>query len=90
MEHTITEIDLIPASFKRLSIQAGVGAVASTPLTVTTTNLLAPALPLIGAASAMSSSKPSGFTGTILVIGSVKLAPVACEYSRAIPLIEKQ
>ena len=74
---TTTDIDLMPASFSRETIQAGVAAVAFMLLALLTTNLLEPTLPLIGASSLISTLKPSPCTGFTASIGSVNLAPVA-------------
>ena len=87
---TTIEIDLMPASFSRLTIHTGVCAFASKPEAERTTNFDDPALPLIGALSETFTSKPSARTGLTRLTGSVNLAPVACENSLAIPLIEKQ
>ena len=87
---TAIEIDRMPASFSRFAIQDGVGEVASIPSTPTSKKFEQPAVPWIGALSATLRSKPETFSGVTSDAGSVNLALLACEYSLAIPRIEKQ
>ncbi len=83
----------MPAWVKRRCIQPGEGRDGSTPRTTWATNLSQPTRPWIGASSASSTAKsPTAGARSRSVgrAGSVNAAPVACEYSRATPRIEKQ
>ena len=87
---TAIEIERIPASFSRVAIQAGVGALASIPSTASSAKPVQPGLPWIGEESLTLRAKPCPASGFHREAGSLNFFPVACEYSRAIPLIERQ
>src|SRR5690625_6743132 len=69
----------IPASRNRETIQLGVGAVGSMPLTRRATNRVAPAWLCIGASSLIRTGQPVVFAvgGVMAAAGSVKSVPVA-------------
>ena len=86
----MSEIERMPASFSLAINQAGDGRVGSTPRTARVTNTLAPVRPRIGPWSSMvTGNSDVETTGSTANAGSLKEAPVACEYSRATPRIEK-
>ena len=84
----------MPASVRRTAIQRGVGAATSMPRTTRATYRSQPARSRIGASSRSSTGKPpsvaAGAGSASARAGSVNAAPVACEYSRAMPRTEKQ
>ncbi len=87
----------MPAWTSRSCSHSGDGAAGSMPRTMRVTKRSHPATRFSGAASSTSTGKPSGvaagtappgrFSGRP---GSVNAAPVAWEYSRATPRMEKQ
>ncbi len=87
---TTIEIERMPASFSLVAIQSGTLAFASIPEIPSSTNWLQPSRPWIGIESLTFRPKPDPDNSLILELGSVNFDPVACEYSRAIPRIERQ
>ena len=87
---TAKEIERIPASLSLARIQVGVGLDASIPVAVLRMKLSEVLRPRIGALSEILKPNPSPDTGFTLEVGSLKLLPVACEYSLATPRIDKQ
>jgi len=88
---TASEIGRIADCVNRRFIHAGLSADTSIPRTMRATKRSQPTRPRIGAASSSCTAKPPAVgAGTASAAGSRNGWPVACEYSRATPRIEKQ
>ena len=85
---TTSEMERMPASFRRAIIQAGVRRLGSTPRTIRVTKTEAPTRPRTGASSAIVTGKSLDPLSAAARAGSRNAAPVACAYSRATPRIE--